>query len=364
MNTEIMHRIDIPVKNLHQLNKQIRQWGAELGFQQIGITDTSLDKEEEYLANWLQKKYHGKMNYMEKHGTKRSRPEELVPGTTRVISLRMNYMPEICADSNDILDNQELAFISRYALGRDYHKVIRSRLKKLASKIKKEVETFGYRIFVDSAPVLEKAFAAKSGLGWVGKHTNLINKVHGSWFFLGELYTNLPLPLDAKAEKNLCGKCKACMDVCPTKAIVAPYQLDARKCISYLTIELKGSIPEKYRTAIGNRIFGCDDCQLVCPWNKYAKKTTLSDFLVRDKLDRATLVKLFSWDTEMFFRKTEGSAIRRVGYEGWLRNIAVALGNAPSAENVIEALQNKINHKSKLVHEHVLWALEKHNAKS
>ena len=355
-----MHRIDIPVNYLHQLAKQIRQWGAELGFQQIGITDTSLGKEEQYLTAWLQKKYHGKMSYMEKHGSKRSRPEELVPGTVRVISLRMNYMPEICADSNDILDNQDLAFISRYALGRDYHKVIRNRLKKLAAKIKKEVETFGYRIFVDSAPVLEKAFAAKSGLGWVGKHTNLINKVHGSWFFFGELYTNLPLPLDVKMEKNLCGTCKACIDVCPTNAIVAPYELDARKCISYLTIELKSSIPEKYRTAIGNRIFGCDDCQLVCPWNKYAKKTTLSDFMVRDKLDRTTLVKLFSWNIEIFFKRTEGSAIRRVGYEGWLRNIAVALGNAPSTENVIGALQNKVNHKSEIVREHVLWALEKH----
>ncbi len=301
---------------------------------------------------------HGEMEYMARHGSRRSRPAELRPGTIRVISVRMDYLPDKTVDSDTILNNPELGFVSRYATGRDYHKVMRARLQKLASKIEKETGPFGYRAFVDSAPVLEKALARNSGLGWIGKHSNLINPKAGSWFFLGELYTDLPLAIDDSFSSNHCGSCQACIDICPTAAIIAPYQLDARRCISYLTIELKGSIPEEFRPLLGNRIYGCDDCQLVCPWNKFAQKTAEADFETRHKLDSSSLIDLFNWTEEEFLKRTEGSAIRRIGYISWLRNIAVALGNGPASENSIAALAARREHDSSLVREHVVWALE------
>ena len=276
---------------------------------------------------------------MEQHGTRRTRPAELVPGTLRVISVRMDYLPGSAAPADAVLHNPELGMISRYALGRDYHKVVRTRLQKLADQISARVGPFGYRAFTDSAPVLEKALAEKAGLGWIGKHTNLITRNAGSWFFLGELYTDLPLPVDAPAS-NHCGTCQACIDICPTQAIVAPYQLDARRCISYLTIELRGSIPVELRPLIGNRIYGCDDCQMVCPWNKFAQPTQEPDFAPRHGLDAPKLVELFAWSEEEFLKKTEGSAIRRIGYECWLRNIAVALGNAPRSDVVTACAQS------------------------
>jgi epoxyqueuosine reductase len=293
---------------------------------------------------------------MESHGTRRSRPQELQPGTLRVISARLDYLPGQVADSEAVMRNPQLGFISRYALGRDYHKVLRNRLQKLAGRIESQVGPFQYRAFTDSAPVLEKALAEKAGLGWIGKHTNLIDKQTGSWFFLGELYTDLPLPVDTAAE-NHCGTCHACLDICPTQAIVAPYQLDAHRCISYLTIELRGPIPVELRPLIGNRIYGCDDCQIVCPWNRFAQPTTEPDFAPRHGLDAAELISLFSWTEEEFLKNTEGSAIRRIGYECWLRNIAVALGNTPSSEPVIKALEKRLNHDSELVRGHVQWAI-------
>jgi len=296
---------------------------------------------------------------MESHGTRRSRPQELQPGTLRVISARLDYLPDQAADTAAVLRDPSLGFISRYALGRDYHKVMRGRLQKLAERIEARAGRFQYRAFSDSAPVLEKALAEKAGLGWIGKHTNLIDKQTGSWFFLGELYTDLPLPVDTPSE-NHCGTCRACIDVCPTQAIVAPYELDARRCISYLTIELRGSIPLELRPLIGNRIYGCDDCQLVCPWNRFARPTGEADFSPRHELDAPELIRLFSWTEEEFLKYTEGSAIRRIGYECWLRNIAVALGNAPTDETIVAALKMRLEHPSELVREHVQWALARH----
>jgi len=342
-----------------KLKDDIRHWASELGFQQIGISDIDLSVAEERLAQWLRNKFHGTMDYMHKHGSKRSHPEELVPGTVRVISVRMDYLPESQENAKRLLDHDSKAYVSRYALGRDYHKVMRGRLRNLARQITDSVGEFGYRVFVDSAPVLEKAIAEKAGIGWVGKHTNVINKDAGSWFFLGELYTDLPLPIDAAANGH-CGSCVACIDVCPTKAIVGPYSLDARRCISYLTIELKGAIPVEFRKAIGNRIYGCDDCQLFCPWNKFAEPTAEGDFAPRHKLDSSDMTDLFEWTEEEWLKRTEGSAIRRIGYERWQRNLAIALGNAKTTQAVIDALNKSRDTQSELVAEHVAWALEQH----
>ena len=339
-----------------ELAARIKRWGVELGFQQVGVSATDLGADEAHLLNWLAAERHGEMDYMQRHGVKRSRPAELHDGTLRVISVRMDYDPPQARDAWEVLDDPSLAYVSRYALGRDYHKLLRARLQKLAERIAAETGPFGYRAFVDSAPVMEKALARNSGLGWIGKHTNLINHSAGSWFFLGELFTDLPLPVDAPASEH-CGTCTRCIDVCPTQAIIAPNQLDARRCISYLTIELRGSIPVEFRRAIGNRIYGCNDCQLVCPWNKFAQKSAEPDFIARHGLDSATLVELFAWSEEEFLKNTEGSAIRRIGYECWLRNIAVALGNAPHSEEVVAALSTRKEHPSALVREHVLWAL-------
>lgn len=347
--------------NESQLSEDIKCWGSELGFQQVGITTTALEEDETYLINWLEQGRHGAMSYMESHGTKRSRPQDLVPGTLSVISVRMDYMPPSSKHPMQVLNNKQLAYISRYAMGRDYHKLMRQRLQKLANRIENTIGDFGYRCFVDSAPVLEKALARNAGLGWIGKHSNLINPKAGSWFFLGEIYTDLPLETDTPFNKNHCGTCNACIDVCPTKAIVAPMQVDARRCISYLTIELRESIPEEFRKMIGNRVYGCDDCQLICPWNKFSDNTEEDDFRVRHGLDSATLVDLFAWSESEFLKNTEGSAIRRIGYEAWSRNIAVGLGNAPGSVEVINALINRQHDKSELVREHVSWALAQHS---
>ena len=344
----------------HELSENIKIWGAELGFQQIGITTTELHNDEAHLVNWLSKGRHGEMSYMMSHGTKRSRPNELLPGTVSIICARMDYFPPSSKHPAQILKNKNLAYISRYATGRDYHKLVRQRLKKLAEKINLNYGEFGHRCFVDSAPILEKALARNSGLGWIGKHTNLINPKAGSWFFLGEIYTNLPLKIDSPYEKQHCGTCTACIDICPTNAIVGEMQVDARRCISYLTIELKGSIPIEFRKMIGNRVYGCDDCQLICPWNKFAKISNEDDFRVRHGLDKTNLIELFSWTKTEFKKKTEGTAIRRIGYECWLRNIAVGLGNATTTTKVINALKARQDNSSKLVKEHIDWALEQH----
>ena len=345
----------------NKLSKNIKKWGTELGFQQIGITKTGLNNDEMHLMNWLSKGRHGEMSYMMSHGTKRSRPNELLPGTISVICARMDYFPPSSKHPAQVLRNKNLAYISRYATGRDYHKLIRRRLEKLAKKINSSYGEFGYRCFVDSAPILEKALARNSGLGWIGKHTNLINPKAGSWFFLGEIFTNLPLKNDPPYEKQHCGTCSACIDICPTNAIVGEMQVDARRCISYLTIELKGSIPLEFRKMIGNRVYGCDDCQLICPWNKFAKISNEDDFRVRHGLDETNLIELFSWGETEFNKKTEGTAIRRIGYERWLRNIAVGLGNATTTTKVINALKSRQNNSSKLVKEHVDWALKQHS---
>lgn len=345
--------------NYQNLVEQIKQWGVELGFQQVGISDTRLYEAEQHLQNWLAKQYHGDMDYMQRHGLKRSRPALLVPDTRSVISLRMDYLPEAGKNLHHNLNDPLQAYISRYALGRDYHKMMRNRLQKLAVKIAAEIGQFGYRAFVDSAPVLEKALAEKAGLGWIGKHSNLINRKAGSWFFLGEIYTDLALPTDHK-QSNHCGSCTACLDICPTQAIVAPYQVDARRCVSYLTIELQGSIPENLRPLIGNRIYGCDDCQLICPWNRFAKLTDKQDFKPRHQLNNRQLLEVFSWDEDEFLKKTEGSAIRRIGHERWLRNIAVALGNAKPSEVIAGALNKGLKHPSEMVKEHIHWAIKQH----
>ncbi len=341
---------------LATLAAEIKTWGSELGFQQVGIADTALGLAEAQLADWLRLGYQGEMGFMVRHGTRRSRPAELVRGTLRVISARMDYLPEGQAAVQARLADPAGAFVSRYALGRDYHKLLRRRLQRLADRILATIGPFGYRVFVDSAPVMEKPLAQNAGLGWIGKHTNLINPQAGSWFFLGEVYTDLPLPLDAPAADH-CGTCQACLDVCPTRAIVAPYVLDARLCISYLTIELKGPIPEPLRALIGNRIYGCDDCQLACPWNRFAHLSSEADFTARWGLDAATLIHLFAWDEQQFLQRTEGSAIRRIGHVAWLRNLAVALGNAPASPAAVAALTARLSHPSDLVREHVRWAL-------
>jgi epoxyqueuosine reductase len=343
-------------ENYTTLVTQIRRWAHELGFQAVGISDTDLSAAESSLLEWLALGFHGELDYMANHGTKRSRPAELVTGTLRVISLRMNYFPPQARDSWQVLTEGERAFISRYALGRDYHKVLRNRLTKLADKIRGEVAEADGRVFTDSAPVMEVELARKAGLGWRGKHTLLLSREHGSWFFLGEIYLSLPLPVDAPQQDH-CGTCSRCIEVCPTRAIIAPYRLDARRCISYLTIELKGSIPVELRPLIGNRIYGCDDCQLVCPWNGFAQATVEPDFAVRHGLDNVSLVELFAWDEAEFKARLAGSAIYRIGYERWLRNIAIALGNATKSDAVIAALKLRAKHESELVREHVEWAL-------
>jgi epoxyqueuosine reductase len=350
-----MHPIDPS-----SLSSRIKHWGQQLGFQSIGISDTELSEAERHLFSWLEHGYHGEMEWMAQHGVRRSRPAELQPGTLRVISARMDYWPAGAHDAETVLSTPQFAYVSRYALGRDYHKVLRQRLQQLADHICAEIGDFGYRVFVDSAPVLEKPLAQKAGLGWIGKHTNLIARDAGSWFFLGEIYTDLPLAVDTHRSGNHCGTCQACLDICPTGAIVAPYQLDARLCISYLTIELRGSIPEALRPLLGNRIYGCDDCQLVCPWNRFAQATAEPDFSPRHRLDQANLIDLFEWEEQTFLDRLAGSPIRRIGYECWLRNIAVALGNALTDAAVITALEKKRDHPSALVREHVAWALAQH----
>lgn len=346
--------------DLSLLMAQIRQWGRELGFQQIGISDIDLDQPRQHLQRWLEKNFHGDMQYMASHGEKRSRPEQLLPGTLRVLSARMDYLPDT-DDMEEVLADSNKGYISRYALGRDYHKLMRKRLAALAQKISSVAGQHNHRAFVDSAPVLERALAEKAGLGWIGKNTMLINPKAGSWFFLGEIYTDLPLPLDPPQETMHCGTCTACLDDCPTGAIVAPHQVDARRCISYLTIELRESIPLELRPLMGNRIYGCDDCQLVCPWNKFSEHTQETDFQPRNNLQAAELIELFQWTEEAFLRRTEGSAIRRIGYECWLRNIAVALGNAAHSDEVVAALKEKVGHPSALVREHTEWALTRHH---
>tara|TARA_X000000368_G_C23048648_1_gene720309 strand:- start:629 stop:1705 length:1077 start_codon:yes stop_codon:yes gene_type:complete len=348
-------------KDLSLLAEQIKLWSSELGFSSIGITDIDLSQDQRYLEKWLEKDYHGEMKYMEKHGKKRSQPAELVEGTKRIISLSMNYLPENY-NGLELLKEDKKAFVSGYARGRDYHKIMRLRLKKLVSKIKVH-SSHENRVFVDSAPVLEKALAQKAGLGWIGKNTLLLNKNAGSYFFLGEIYTDLELPIDEPEIVNHCGSCTSCMDVCPTKAFEGPNQLDARKCISYLTIEYKGSIKEELRPMMGNRIFGCDDCQIFCPWNKFLKITDEADFKPRHSLDDIDLSNLFMWSEEEFLKKTQGSPIRRAGYESWLRNIAIALGNAQSSVEVLRALHSKKDDPSEIVKEHVNWAIDQHKNK-
>jgi epoxyqueuosine reductase len=336
----------------------IKAWGRDLGFQALGIADIDLAGAQTGLAEWIGRGYHGEMDYMAKHGAKRSRPAQLVPGTARVISARMDYRPD-AADSAQVLGDGKRAFVSRYALGRDYHKLLRARLRQLAARIEAEAGPFGHRVFADSAPVMEVELARMAGLGWRGKHTLLLSRTAGSFFFLGEIYTDLPLPVDAPVSGH-CGDCERCIDVCPTRAIVAPYRLDARRCISYLTIELKGSIPEEYRPLIGNRVYGCDDCQLACPWNRFARVSAEPEFRVRNGLDAASLVELFAWSPEEFERRMAGSAIYRIGYARWMRNLAVGLGNAPRETSVIGALKARRCHASALLREHVGWALARH----
>jgi len=336
----------------------IKKWGVELGFQQVSFTDIDLSKYEHHLKDWIDRNYHGAMSYMAENHDKRCHPEQLVPGTIRVVCVRMDYALD-SKDSLESMENTGKAYVSRYARGRDYHKLIRKRLQKLARRIQDVVGPFGYRAFVDSAPVLERALAEKSGMGWIGKNTMLINKQAGSWFFLGELFTDLPLPVDEQVSDH-CGSCSACLDICPTNAFVKPNLLDATRCISYLTIELRTSIPVEFRKPMGNRIYGCDDCQIVCPWNKFSEPTQEKDFTPRHRLDDAQLVDLFAWSEREFLKRTEGSTIRRIGYDCWLRNIAVALGNAPSSKEIVGALQSRLNNVPDMVNEHIEWALLQH----
>ena len=335
------------------LARRIKAWGAELGFQAVGIADADLSAAEPRLLEWLAQGWHGEMEYMARHGALRARPAELHAGTLRVISCRLDYLTE------DSPRGKHQAEIARYARGRDYHKVLRGRLQKLCDRIGAEVGPFGYRVFSDSAPVMEVELATKAGLGWRGKHTLLLSRDAGSWFFLGEIFCDLPLPTDSEV-RNSCGTCERCIDVCPTQAIRAPYQLDARRCISYLTIEHKSAIPEALRPLIGNRVYGCDDCQSVCPWNRFSRPTGEPDFQVRNGLDRASLVELFAWSQEEFDSRLRGSPIRRIGYERWLRNLAVGLGNAPGSPEVLAALRARADHPSALVREHVRWAISRH----
>jgi epoxyqueuosine reductase len=356
----------IPASSLHEsdlarLARDIRAWGREEGFAEIGIADTDLREDELRLLAWLAAGRHGDMDYMARHGARRSRPAALVPGTIRIISARLDYLPD-ARDAFAVLGDSSKAYVSRYALGRDYHRVLRAKLQRLVDRIAEAVGEFRHRVFTDSAPVLEVALAAKAGLGWRGKHTLLLTRESGSFFFLGEIYTDLELPVDAPASEH-CGTCHACIDACPTGAIVAPYQLDARRCISYLTIELKGSIPEALRPLIGNRVYGCDDCQLVCPWNRFSKSSRDVDFAVRNGLDDADLVELFAWTAEEFDARLRGSAIRRIGHERWLRNLAVGLGNAAFSEEIVGALERRADDPSPLVREHVAWALAEQERK-
>ncbi len=356
-------RVDPNDTRLVGLAAAIKAWGRELGFQQIGIADIDLREHEARLRDWLEAGFHGEMGYMARHGLKRGRPAELVPGTVRAIVARMDYLPPTAAAPWRVLRQPQLGYVSRYALGRDYHKVLRQRLQRLAERIATAIGPFGYRVLTDSAPVLEKALAEKAGLGWIGKHSNLLDRRAGSWFFLGEIYVDLPLPADRPASAH-CGRCTACLEICPTQAIVAPYRVDARRCISYHTIELHGPIPLEFRRAIGNRIYGCDDCQWVCPWNRFARPSGEPDFRVRHGLDAPGLLELFGWDEAEFLRCTEGSAIRRIGHERWLRNIAVALGNAPRSAAAVTALRGRLAHPSALVREHVAWALAEQKSRS
>jgi epoxyqueuosine reductase len=350
-----------PTPDPAELALRIRALAHELGFQRVGIAGIELGEDEAFLRDWLAQGLYGSMEWMARHGDKRARPDELIPGTLRVISVGLDYGQEPQA-AWDTLAEGERAYVARYALGRDYHKLMRQRLQKLADQIAAEIGPFGHRVFVDSAPVLERALARNAGLGWIGKHTCLIDRDGGSWFFLGEIYVDLPLPIDPPATAH-CGTCTRCIDICPTQAITAPYRLDARRCIAYLTIEHEGSIDAELRPLIGNRIFGCDDCQLVCPWNKFARRTDEADFRVRNNLDRATLAELFAWTEAEFLQRTEGTAIRRSGYQRWLRNIAVALGNAPTTPGVIAALESRRDAVDEVVREHVEWALERHAAR-
>ncbi len=345
------------------LAAKIGDWGRELGFQQIGIAGTDLAADEARLIAWLAAGRQGTMDYMARHGTTRARPATLVPGTLTVITARMNYLPERARAGEAVLADPAKAFIARYALGRDYHKVLRAKLQRLADRLRAEVGAFGYRVFTDSAPLLEVALAANAGIGWRGKHTLLLTREAGSWFFLGEICTDLPLPVTPPQTAH-CGTCTACIDICPTHAIVGPYELDARRCISYLTIEHAGSIPEELRPLIGNRIYGCDDCQLICPWNRYAQASTEPGFAVRHGLDDADLIALFAWSKNEFDARMAGSAIRRIGYERWSRNLAVALGNAPYDPRIVAALETRVDDPSPLVREHVAWALSRQRATS
>lgn len=353
---------------LIQLAADIQQWGREQGFQEIGITDVELGPHKQYLQDWLDQGYHGEMQWMLNHQDLRNSPEKLLPETIRLVSARMNYLPED-PKHIQVLKQTDKAYISRYALGRDYHKLIRKRLSVIAKQMEKRYQDLAQeyhwpshdvsqRPFVDSAPVLEKAFAEKAGLGWIGKHTLVLNQEAGSWFFLGEVLTNIPLPINTHIAENKCGDCTACLKVCPTDAFVAPYQLDATRCISYLTIELKESIPEEFREPIGNRVFGCDDCQAICPWNKYAKHSQENDFTPRHQLDDSRLVDLFLWSEEDYLNHTQGSAIRRIGYERWLRNLAVGLGNAPKSDAVVAVLEQRRDYPSEMVQEHIEWAIK------
>jgi epoxyqueuosine reductase len=345
---------------LGTLKADLQAWARELGFQRMGVAGVDLGEAEARLLQWLDRGFAGGMAYLARHGTRRSRPADLVPGTLRVISLRMNYRNPLARQPEGVLDDPSLGYVSRYALGRDYHKVVRQRLEQLAQRMRAQVGDFGYRVFTDSAPVMEVELARQAGLGWRGKHTVLLDREAGSWFFLGEIYTDLPLPLDTPIGEH-CGRCRRCLDVCPTGAILEPYLLDARRCISYLTIEHAGSIPVPLRPLIGNRIYGCDDCQLVCPWNKFAGTAEITDFQVRNGLDSPPLVQLFAWTEEEFEHRLEGSPIRRIGHERWLRNIAVALGNAPTTADIVGALEARRGQASALVREHVEWALARHS---
>ncbi|MEP6884257.1 MAG: tRNA epoxyqueuosine(34) reductase QueG [Gammaproteobacteria bacterium] len=346
--------------DLTSLSADLQRWSKELGFARLGVANIDLARDEAHFLDWLNAGFNGEMAYMSRHGVKRSRPAELLPGTVSCISVRMDYWPKDAADAAATLADPNVGYVSRYALGRDYHKLMRARLQRLCERIQGAVGPFGHRVFTDSAPVLEKALARNAGLGWIGKHTNLIDRDAGSYFFLGEIYVDLELPEERPATAH-CGSCSACLPACPTGAIIGPYRLDARRCISYLTIELAGAIPVEFRRAIGNRIYGCDDCQLVCPWNKFARPTAEQDFAVRHGLDHSQLVALFSWSEAQFLTRTAGSAIRRIGYERWLRNIAVALGNAPTSAALLESLQSRAQHPSAVVREHVQWALAQHS---
>ena len=344
--------------DLEEVRRELAARAAELGFAAIGVASIEIPEDERHLLRWLADGFQGEMDYMERHGVMRSRPQQLAPGTVRVVSARMDYWPEGSREPEAVLEDGTLGYVSRYAVGRDYHKILRRALATLAQQLQARIGPFGYRVCVDSAPVLEKALARNAGLGWIGKHTNLIARDAGSYFFLGEILTDLALPVDAPASAH-CGTCEACIPACPTGAIVAPYQLDARRCISYLTIEHHSAIPVELRPAIGNRIFGCDDCQLVCPWNKFARAAAHPDFKVRHNLDGTALTELFRWTAEEFEERTRGSAIHRLGYERWSRNIAVALGNAPSSTDAIRALEERAEDASPLVCEHIEWALER-----